>query len=227
MRMRIWPHTGVYPAAGQDRWLALAVRTEAQWQALCEVMRPPDLGHDSRFATLAARLRHREILDTIVATWTQAHSAQEAEAMLQARGVPASAVHNSQELYDDPQLTHRGHFVELPDTLHGTTTVEGSRFRLSRTPARVERAGPTLGRDNQYVLETILGYSPERIAALTTAGHLRLVLRTAHCPASLAGCVVPLRGWERAQGSISTSDKLYFHRPQVRYGYSTLTKDER
>ena len=166
------PH-GVYPAAGQDRWLALAVRTEAQWQALCEVMRRPDLGHDSRFATLAARLTHRAALDTIVLAWTQAHSAQEAEAMLQARGVPASAVHNSQELYDDPQLTHRGHFVELPEPLHGTTTVEGSRFRLSRTPARVERAGPTLGRDNQYVLETILGYSPERIAALTTGGILR------------------------------------------------------
>src|SRR5262249_30790688 len=124
------PH-GVYPAAGQDRWLAIAVRTEAQWQALCEVMRHPDLGHDSRFAKLAARLTHREVLDTIVASWTQAHSAQEAETMLQARGVPASAVQNSQELYSDPQLTHRGHFVHPPDALHGTTTVEGSRFRLS------------------------------------------------------------------------------------------------
>ena len=66
-----------------------------------------------------------------------------------------------------------GVFVELPDSLHGTTTVEGSRFRLSRTPACVECAGPTLGRDNQYVLETILGYSPERIATLTAAGILR------------------------------------------------------
>jgi crotonobetainyl-CoA:carnitine CoA-transferase CaiB-like acyl-CoA transferase len=47
-------------------------------------------------------------------------------------------------------------------------TVEGSRFKLSRTPARVERAGPTLGRDNQYVLETILGAS---IMASATFGH--------------------------------------------------------
>ena len=93
--------------------------------------------------------------------------------MLQARGIPASAVHNSQELYGDPQLTRRGHFVRLPDPLHGTTTIEGSRFRLSRTPARIERAGPTLGRDNQYVLQTILGYSPERITALADAGVLQ------------------------------------------------------
>jgi benzylsuccinate CoA-transferase BbsF subunit len=166
------PH-GVYPAAGQDCWLALAVRTEPQWQALCEVIQRPDLGYDPRFATLAARFTHREALYTLVAAWTQEHSAQEAEAMLQACGVPASVVQNSQELYGDLQLTQRGHFVELPDALHSTTTVEGSRFRLSRTPARVERAGPILGRDNQYVLETILGYSPERITALAAAGILR------------------------------------------------------
>jgi crotonobetainyl-CoA:carnitine CoA-transferase CaiB-like acyl-CoA transferase len=136
-------------------------------------MRRPDLGHDPRFATLALRLTHREALDTIVAAWTREHGAQKAEAMLQARSIPASAVQNSPGLSNDPQLLHRGHFVQLPDPLHGTTMVEGSRFRLSRTPARVERAGPTLGRDNQYVLETILGYSPEHIAALTTAGILR------------------------------------------------------
>jgi benzylsuccinate CoA-transferase BbsF subunit len=72
----------------------------------------------------------------------------------------------------DPQLLHRGHFVEVPHEIHGTTVVEGSRFKLSRTPARIERAGPTFGRDNQYVLETILGYSEEKITDLVIAGVL-------------------------------------------------------
>ena len=89
--------------------------------------------------------------------------------LLQARGIPASAVQNSQELCRDPQLLQRRHFARLTHPLHGTTTIEGSRFQLSRTPARVERVAPTLGRDNQYVLDTILGYSPERIAALMAA----------------------------------------------------------
>jgi benzylsuccinate CoA-transferase BbsF subunit len=70
----------------------------------------------------------------------------------------------------DPQLLHRGHFVEVPHEIHGTTVVEGSRFKLSRTPARIERPGPTFGRDTQYVLETILGYGPERIVELAAAG---------------------------------------------------------
>src|SRR5262249_36191062 len=154
------PH-GVYPAAGTDRWLAIAVRDEAQWQALCEVIGRPELGQDPRFATSTARLVHRDALDTMLAAWTQEHDAHAAEAALRARRAPASAVQNSQELSSDPQLLQRGHFVQLPHALHGTTTVEGSRFRLSRTPAHVARAAPTLGRDNQYVLETILGYSAE------------------------------------------------------------------
>jgi benzylsuccinate CoA-transferase BbsF subunit len=166
------PH-GVYPAAGTDRWLAIAVRDDAQWQALCEVMGRPELGQDRRFATSTARLAHRDALDLILTAWTQEHDAHVAEAVLQARGVPASVVQNSQELCSDPHLLQRGHLVQLPHPLHGTTTVEGSRFKLSRTPAHVECAAPTLGRDNQYVLETILGYSPERIAALTAAGVLR------------------------------------------------------
>jgi benzylsuccinate CoA-transferase BbsF subunit len=166
------PH-GVYPAAGTDRWLAIAVRDDAQWQALCEVMGRPELGQDRRFATSTARLAHRDALDLILTAWTQEHDAHVAEAVLQVRGVPASVVQNSQELSNDPQLLQRGHLVQLPHPLHGTTTVEGSRFKLSRTPAHVECAAPTLGRDNQYVLETILGYSAERIAALTAAGVLR------------------------------------------------------
>jgi benzylsuccinate CoA-transferase BbsF subunit len=166
------PH-GVYPAAGEDRWLAIAVRDDTQWQALCDVIAHPELGQEPRFATPTARLAHRDALDMILTAWTQAHDAHAAEVALQARGIPASAVQNSQELYNDPQLLQRGHFVQLTHPLHGTSTIEGSRFQLSRAPARVERAAPTLGRDNQYVLETILGYSPEHIAALMAAGVLQ------------------------------------------------------
>jgi benzylsuccinate CoA-transferase BbsF subunit len=169
---RLAPH-GVYPTAGQDAWLAIAVGHDAQWQALCAVMEQPALAHDVRFATPAARLAHRDALDVLLATWTRMQDAHTAEAALQRRGVPASAVQNSQDLYHDPHLLQRGHFVELPHALHDSITIEGSRVRLSRTPAHIARAAPTLGQDNQYILETILGYSPERIAALETAGVLR------------------------------------------------------
>ncbi len=165
------PH-GVYPAAGEDRWIAIAVTNTEQWQALCTVMERPDLLHDERFATPAARLVHQDELDAQIAAWTKDRDPFQAEAALQARGVPASTVLTMRDLHTDPQLVHRGHFVELEHPTHGKTTVEGSRFRLSRTPAQVRGSAPTFGRDNHYVLEKILGYSEERITELVAGGAL-------------------------------------------------------
>jgi crotonobetainyl-CoA:carnitine CoA-transferase CaiB-like acyl-CoA transferase len=166
------PH-GVYAAAGEDRWVAITVRNSQQWEALCAVLQRPDLIDDERFSTLSARLAHQDELDPMITAWTRKREAHETEALLQAHGIPASAAQNSYDLYSDPQLRHRGHFVDIAHPLHGTTTVEGSRFKLSRTPARIERAAPTLGGDNRYVLETILGYNPARIAELEAQGVLQ------------------------------------------------------
>jgi crotonobetainyl-CoA:carnitine CoA-transferase CaiB-like acyl-CoA transferase len=94
------------------------------------------------------------------------------ESLLQSHGVPAHQVQNSTEAYRDPQFAHRGHFVALDHPTLGKFTVEGPRARLSRTPATVRRAAPTLGQDNQYVLETLLGYGEERISELAATGVL-------------------------------------------------------
>jgi crotonobetainyl-CoA:carnitine CoA-transferase CaiB-like acyl-CoA transferase len=165
------PH-GVYPAIGEEHWVAIAIGTDAHWQALCEEMGQPELASDDRYATAAARLAAREHLDAIVGAWTADSEMNAIEAALQARGVPAHAVQNSPEQVADPQLVHRGHFVELEHPVHGTTTVGGSHFRLSRTPARIERAAPTFGRDNFEVLSEILGYDADRIAELAAAAVL-------------------------------------------------------
>ncbi len=165
------PH-GVYPAAGDDRWVAIAVSDDAGWARLCEAIGRAELTHDARYATLSGRLAHHDEMDAVISAWTRERDMLEAEATLQAHGVAASAVQHSRDLYKDAQLLHRGHFVELPHEIHGTTTVEGSRFRLSRTPARIECAAPTFGHDNFYVLETILGYDADRIAELAAAGVL-------------------------------------------------------
>ena len=66
----------------------------------------------------------------------------------------------------------RGHFVELDHPVYGKTVVQGSRYRLSETPAVVDRAAPALGRDNDDVLRRILGYDDDRIAALDEVGAL-------------------------------------------------------
>lgn len=165
------PH-GVYPAVGDDCWVALAVAGEQQWQDLCAAMGRSDLAADPRYTTLAARLAHQEELDSLIAAWTASRPAAEIESLLQARGIAASVVLDSAGLGTNPQLLHRGHFVGLAHPEHGTTTLEGSRFILSRTPARVGGAVPALGGDNHQVLTEILGYSDDRVSELVVEGAL-------------------------------------------------------
>lgn len=159
------PH-GVFPAAGEDRWVAIACRDSRDWEALLEVSGLEELASDSRFATVADRSENREALEEALGAWTRRHPMGEIERLLQARGVPAHQVQNSAELVVDPQLKHRGHFIELPHQQLGGFTVEASRFQLSRTPARTDRPGPVFGEHNDYVLREILGYDDERITEL-------------------------------------------------------------
>src|SRR5260370_23982174 len=162
------PH-GVYPATGDDQWVAIACRNDDDWRRLCSAMKREDLARDPRFAPAAGRREHRDSIDSSIAAWSRNLTAPAIESLLQSRGVPAHQVQNSAAAYRDPQFTHRGHFVALEHPPLGKITVEGSRARLSRTPASVRRAAPTLGQDNQHVLENILGYDETRITKLAAS----------------------------------------------------------
>jgi benzylsuccinate CoA-transferase BbsF subunit len=165
------PH-GIYPSKGEDRWVAIVCRTDNDFNALCDLMKRPELARDTRFKTLSDRHKNAAALDEVVSSWSRELDPREAERLAQARGIAAHAVQNSAEFHTDTQVAHRGHFVQLPHPVYGKTIVEGARAKLSRTPAQARRAAPTLGQDNQHVLEKILGYSEEQIAEIAGAGVL-------------------------------------------------------
>jgi crotonobetainyl-CoA:carnitine CoA-transferase CaiB-like acyl-CoA transferase len=165
------PH-GVFPASGDDRWVALSVEGQEHWSGLCAAMEQPALRDDPRFGTPEARRRNEDALEATVATWTATQDAPAAAERLQAHGVPAYAVQNSPELLRDPQLLARGHFHRVRHPEYGETTIEGSRFALSRTPAALPAVAPTFGADNEHVLREVLGYDDERITALAASGAL-------------------------------------------------------
>ena len=165
------PH-GIYPAGGEDRWVAIACRTDGHWNALCTTIGQPQLADDPRFGTFAARREHQAELDRVIGEWTRLRTPLETEQMLQASGVPAHTVQDSHDANHDPQLRHRDHFVRLNHAVAGETFVENSRFKLSRTPADVSRASPAIGQHSQHIFEKILGYSDDRISELVAGGVL-------------------------------------------------------
>ena len=158
---QLHPH-GVFPCV-QEQWIAIAVRDESDWLALCELLGTPEL---------VARRDERVAVDAAIADWTREREVSEVEARLQERGVPAHAVLDTPGLFACPQLQHREHYLEIGHEIYQTTTIESSRLRLSRSRARVPENALSFGRDNQRVLESILGYSSERIAELSARGVL-------------------------------------------------------
>ncbi len=161
-RDRVFAPHGVYPTDGDDAWIAIACDSDAAWEAVADEAGRADLASLS----VAERHERHDELDELLTAWTSTHDGHDLMTTLQARGVPAHIVQNSPEIAADPQLELRQHFVEVPHAKQGTTVVEGTRFMLSRTPARFRHGGPTFGEHAYDVLAETLGYDPERIGEL-------------------------------------------------------------
>lgn len=162
------PH-GVFPCAGQDRWVAIAVESDEEWRRLCQALGHPEAASDQRFAAAAERKRNEDEMEALVGQWTAPYSPDEAMALLQSVGVMAAAVRSVEDLFSDPQLAHRGHFQLLQHAVMGQVPYDGPSFTLSKTPARLAPA-PALGQHNELVYKGILGFSDDEIAEMLVEG---------------------------------------------------------
>jgi crotonobetainyl-CoA:carnitine CoA-transferase CaiB-like acyl-CoA transferase len=161
------PH-GIYPAAGDDEWVAIAVRHAADWEALARTIGRADLADRAELADLDGRRRCGGEIDEAISAWTAARSPLDVEAALQAAGVPAHAVVHSGSP-EDPQLVHLGHVVNVPHEGQGERAVERTRIDLTRTRPNPSHV-PAMGQHTESVLRDVLGYPAERVAQLRAAG---------------------------------------------------------
>jgi crotonobetainyl-CoA:carnitine CoA-transferase CaiB-like acyl-CoA transferase len=162
------PH-GIYRCKGEDSWIAIAVRSDREWRALCRVMRRPGLAEDERFATLLARKRNEDEVDKVLSQWTLETEHISAMHELQSAGVPAAAVMTTKEIAEDPQFKHRDAFqaVEFPG---------GEAIRLQRVGWRaleanpVIRRGPNFSEHTMQVLTGLGGMTREQVEHLAAIG---------------------------------------------------------
>jgi len=162
------PH-GVYPCDGDDRWIAIAVFTDEEWEDFCFVIGNPQWTKDPRFATLAVRKTNEDELDVLIAEWTKKHTAEEVEVIMQASGVAANVLEDNRDIYEDPQMKHYGHFREIEHPVVGTVRSEIPPFRFSKSTDSHVRA-PLLGEHNHYVFTQFLGMSDDEVADLYANG---------------------------------------------------------
>jgi len=148
------PH-GVFPCAGEDRWISIAVVTDDEWRGLIAAMDTPAWTQGAEFASAADRAQHLDPLHDRVAAWTAGFDDRELAARLQAHGVAAAPVLTVGDLLHDPHYVARNTFVEVEHPLGFTETIYGAYVKTSRTQAAVQ-PGPRIGRDNDHVFRTLL-----------------------------------------------------------------------
>jgi crotonobetainyl-CoA:carnitine CoA-transferase CaiB-like acyl-CoA transferase len=159
------PH-GLFPAEGDDRWVAIAVWSDDEWSRLRETINwggPP-------LDTLTKRIAHRGDIEKAIAAWTATRPAADTAALLQARGVEAVPVDDYCDLLHDGTLQARRHFVETAHNVLGTVVAERSGYRLSDDDGGYERPSPSLGRDNRSVFCDLLGLTSDEYDASEAAG---------------------------------------------------------
>ena len=162
------PHN-VYPCAGDDQWVAIAVANDGEWQALCRVLGNPEWASDPRFADQLSRYHNQDELDDLIANWTRRHTAYEVMHALQEAGIAAGPVTTIFDLMDDPHMRERGFAVAIDHPEVGPRTVAGLPAKFSAMPELAYYAAPCLGQHNEEVFCGLLGLSKDEVERLKEA----------------------------------------------------------
>lgn len=152
------------------RYVCVAAAGDVLFPRLARAIGRPELVHDARFSSLAARAANAEEINGIVAVWCGARASDDVETALVAAQVPVSRVYAIDQIVVDPQVVARGSVIEVPDPVLGVVRQQAPVPHLSRTPLTVERGAPALGQHNDEIYRTLLGMTSGECDELSADG---------------------------------------------------------
>ena len=166
------PHN-TYPCAGEDRWIAIAVETDQQWQSLRALLGQPAWARNAEFDSADGRWQRRAELDAQLTSWTARQDAYDLMQRCQQAGVPAGVVQTGEDLTQrDPQLQHANFFFQYDDPHPTFGPINGDRLplRFSQTDAAQYRRPQIFGESNTTILSDWLSMSAEQTQSAAAEG---------------------------------------------------------
>lgn len=164
---------GCYACQGEDRWAAITIATQEQWNQLCTLLEKPEWAQDPRFQSSARRATHAEFIDEAITAWTTSRDAYEVMHAFQNVGIAAGVVQNTEDQFQrDSHLSKRKYFEEIPHQTKGSVTAAGIPLGLTGTPGRTTETGAAVGQDNAYVFKEIVGLSEKEFSEFSKAGDI-------------------------------------------------------
>ncbi|MDH3760922.1 MAG: formyl-CoA transferase [Gammaproteobacteria bacterium] len=141
----------------------------AVWQKICDVIGKPEWKEHPDYATPPARLPHLNEIFGAIEEWTMTKTKYEVMEICNPLDIPVGPILSMKELAEEPSLRETGTIVECDHPERGPYLSVGCPVKLSDNDVVVERS-PLLGEHSDEVLNEVLGYSAEEIAALKEAG---------------------------------------------------------
>jgi benzylsuccinate CoA-transferase BbsF subunit len=161
------PH-GIYAAAGEDSWVAVACRDDDDWQRLAATIGEP-WALDPDLATFDARMARRDEIDAKLGEWTRRRDRRQVDETIRTAGVPVAQVAMPEDrIENDPRTASWGLWPEVHHDEIGKVRVEGVPIHMSETDWSITRGAPCLGSDNDFVYGSLLGLAPDAIEDLKT-----------------------------------------------------------
>ena len=168
-RPALAPH-GIYPSAGVDQWVALAVQDGPAFAALAALLGRADWAADAAMMSLAGRQQHAAQIEAALSAWTVQHSPEHAAQVLQAAGILAAPLLHAEHLPQDAHLIESGFFIDLDRAVSGPQRQGGLAIRQDGLRLGARSPAPLLGEHSQAVLQAHASVGPDQFAALVQAG---------------------------------------------------------
>jgi len=158
---------------GKNGYIIILAWLDNHWARVCDAIGNPELARDPRYATAAARVKHKKEIVKLIEDWLASMPSDEASVeALRAKRVPVAPVLSVREAMNHPHLRERGTVRKVKDRVLGEFEIPGFPLRFSGFPKELEFEAPSLGEHNESVLTGLLGYSHERIDQLVSEGVL-------------------------------------------------------
>jgi len=161
---------GLYACRGRERWLALSVTDDEQWEALADVLGTPGWARAGELATMEGRRAHHDLIDDRLDAWAATQDLGEAVSRLTAVGIPAAPAVDPRRSSAHPQFVARGYVEMVDHPVVGSHPMLTLPFRLRSVKRWTRSPAPTLGQHNHEVLGGWLGLSAAELETLARDG---------------------------------------------------------
>ncbi len=155
-----------YPCKGDDKWVSIAILTENEWRAFCQVIGNPPWTDMEEFSDGYKRAMNRKELDRKISEWTITHTPNEVMEILQNVEVAAAPCEDTEDRFLDPHFQERQILIDVEHPATGVDWIPNVICRMSETPGAIRRPAPRLGEHNHYVFGELLGLTLEDIERL-------------------------------------------------------------